>query len=160
MQKGSEREIREAPSRMDIERERQEEIARINKTYRMAWKSPLDVDNIPEGYEYFWARESLQGVPDRNRVDGLIKRGWSFVPSSWHPELDGSDVLNRHAEFKGYIYNQGLILMKRPIEFGDRERAYIANHNMMVEKQMPGLEGFIQPVEGKFVVNEGANRSF
>lgn len=143
------REMMEEPSRMDSDRELKEEIERISRTYKMGWQSPFHVDpkTIPHGWEYIWALESLWGVPDRDRINSLMGRGWTPVPTERHPELCSMDLLGRQVEFKNYIYKKGLMLLQRPTIFGEKERAYIESHNRMIERSMPGLQSHIIPAD-------------
>lgn len=130
--------------RMDEAQRLADRTAAIKGTYKMAYvdKLYIDPDTIPYGWEYFWGRQSYRGHQDNPRMAYLGRRGWTAVPPERHPELCVGDALSGESD-RNYIYNDGLILLERPKEFGDMERDAIAKHNLSLERDMPGKADFM-----------------
>lgn len=143
--KANERELaasrnREAESRRLEQRESElRDIFNNNNT-----SDPLYIDPkyIPEGWEYYWARESLRGEPDVGRIIELRKKGWTPVPASRHPHMVFEDFLARKEYLRGYIADRGLVLVERPKSVGDEFRAKLNSLNNRVLKSMPGTEEY------------------
>ncbi len=111
----------------------------------MKYQDPLFVppEIIPDGMEYYWVRESYMGQVDTFRMVEMKRKGWSPVPAERHPELVFEDFFGNLSHVKGYIYQKGLILCERPIEYGKIEREQIDRTNYEIMTSMPGTENFL-----------------
>lgn len=69
----------------------------------------------PDGWEYELKRVAVAGQEDRHHQLGLLRMGWSPVPSSRHPWL-------MPAGHEGPIQIKGLMLMEKPKILVDRSR--------------------------------------
>jgi len=77
------------------------------------------------GYEYKWKRVSMLNVADPRNISASQREGWEPVQLSEQPKFQMlSDPASR---FKDNIEIGGLLLCKRPEEFGRQEKAYFAN---------------------------------
>ncbi len=100
----------------------------INGTFHI----PSDI--IPPDMEYCWAREKVDGQEDENNMHKKLANGWEPVPGDRHPELSLS--LSKSATVE-YVRRSGHILMERPKEYGDEERARRREYN---ENQQNSVE--------------------
>ena len=135
MSASEERKLREKmtePTRDDqsrLDRERHEKVCRY---LQMDYQDALYIDPsiIPDDVDYLWARESIHGELDSSRIPDLMRKGWTAVPSSRHPELCMEDVPGREMHRKGSIYNKGLVLYERAKFYGKMEKENMAKHNL------------------------------
>jgi hypothetical protein len=77
------------------------------------------------GYEYHWKRVSINNVSDPRNLSASYREGWEPCLLSEQPKFQL--LADPNSRFKDNIEIGGLLLCKRPIEFGEQERAYFAN---------------------------------
>jgi len=139
-------------------------VNELRPVMNMSYKDPLYIDPelVPDGWEYFWVRESVLGEPDFGRTVEMKRKGWTPVPADRHPEMTFDDFLGRMSHLKGYIFHKGLVLFERPKEFGDMERKAIQQHNEQILRSMPGTENFMaEPtIPARFLVDPAPKRGF
>lgn len=76
----------------------------------------VDMNSIPDGWEYQWKRHTVYGQEDPSYQIALARAGWTPVPASRHPEMMPSG--GNHE----IILRKGLILMECPKEIVDEYR--------------------------------------
>ena len=111
----------------------------------MATKAPREVTNrefderpkqwappelLPEpdkqaGYEYKWIRVSMLNQPDPRNLSSKMREGWEPVIGEEQPKY--KLLASREGQFKDNIEIGGLLLCKRPEEFGQQQAAYYAD---------------------------------
>ena len=111
----------------------------------MATKAPREVTNrefderpkqwappelLPEpdkqaGYEYKWIRVSMLNQPDPRNLSSKMREGWEPVIGEEQPKY--RLLASREGQFKDNIEIGGLLLCKRPEEFGQQQAAYYAD---------------------------------
>lgn len=84
---------------------------------------PIKRSEIPDGMVYQGIRQSTFGEPDNSNVQQAIRAGWRAVPASRHPHLGPLSLDGKPTEGAEYIQAGGLILMERPKEMDDDQRA-------------------------------------
>lgn len=129
----------ERKSRTDDARELEQRDKEIMQNLRMTVDGQLDVplNEIPDGMEYLWARDTVFGDSSQSRIPYLSKRGWTAVPASRHTSLGDMSTPWRTAESNGYIMNRGLVLMQRPRKYGDEERRLNHEYQMNLLMSSP-----------------------
>lgn len=70
----------------------------------------------PEGMTYQWVRAALLGDQSWSRIDECLENGWQLVPPSQHPQAVSVDI-------EEAVKGDGLVLMMKPTEIVERERA-------------------------------------
>lgn len=103
----------------------------------------IDPNDWKPGMVYAWFRESLLGVPDRNRIPAMKELGWEPVPVERHPEVMGGDFLGRNSHLSGYIAKGGLLLMERHRYYEDIERQSMDRYNQQLVNRIPGQDHFM-----------------
>lgn len=113
--------------------------AEIRKLLTMTYIDKLDTGSYPkpDDVDYFWARKSFRGELDHDRIPYLRRKGWERVPADRHPDL--VDEESR----KTYIEKEGLVLMQRPKEYGEIERATQQQIQHQTMTSLPGLDNFM-----------------
>ena len=111
----------------------------------MATKAPREVTNrefderpkqwappelLPEpdkqaGFEYRWIRVSMLNQPDPRNLSSKMREGWEPVIGEEQPKY--KLLASREGQFKDNIEIGGLLLCKRPEEFGQQQAAYYAD---------------------------------
>jgi hypothetical protein len=111
----------------------------------MATKAPREVENrefserpkqwappelLPEpdkqaGFEYRWIRVSMLNQADPRNLSSKMREGWEPVMSEEQPKY--KLLASRDGQFKDNIEIGGLLLCKRPEEFGQQQAAYYAD---------------------------------
>jgi hypothetical protein len=116
-------------------------------------KNHLDVNNVPDGFEYKWIRKDVHGDPDTSRVIEATEDGWRPVPSSRHPEKIQEDFFGNSTHIKGHIERKGGILCEREKHLCEEERAAYEEINRAELRSLPGtneltahpyMPGFVQ----------------
>jgi len=135
----------ERTSRIDEERDLEARKNLIRKKLMMGSPDKLHVnpDEIPDGMEYRWVRDTIFGDPAFSRVGYMKGRGWTPVPSSRHPNIFQGAVPWRTDNKAAFIFCDGLVLCERPAEFGEIEKELAEEHNMRVLLQTPGNAAFM-----------------
>ena len=110
----------------------------------MATKAPREVTNrefderpkqwappelLPEpdkqaGFEYRWIRVSMLNQADPRNLSSKMREGWEPVAAEEQPKY--KLLASRDGQFKDNIEIGGLLLCKRPEEFGVQQAAYYA----------------------------------
>lgn len=105
-----------------------------NMDYSNSMDIPSEV--IPKGFEY--ARADIR-KPER--IQGLLKKGWTFVPASRHPEMVFRAVGESDPRTADWImFGNDLVLMERSVELCNAERAHRDKMNRDRLLTTPGLE--------------------
>lgn len=125
--------------RIQDSRNLQTRDSEIRRKLKMAYHDPLEIGSYPkpDDVDYFYARKSIRGELDHQRIPELRRKGWERVPSDRHPDLVDEE------NPKGYIENKGLVLMERPKEYGEIENQTIHSHQQVSMSSLPGLENFM-----------------
>jgi hypothetical protein len=119
---------------------------RIKQALRMEFQDRFYIppNEIPDGFEYYWVRDSVFGEPDEHRIIQMQNKGWTFVPASRHPHRTQSTVPWRPKTDKSnFIFEGGLVLCERPLEYGKIEQETIRNYNYKVMQSIPGEENLM-----------------
>ena len=108
-----------------------------NNSRRKPWRPvrKLETPPPPEGYEYRWIRESMLGQEDKANVSRRMREGWELVRGTDLPSdftLPTADE-GRNA---GYVYNEGLLLAKIPVETRDERNAYYEHQNQLKKEAL------------------------
>jgi hypothetical protein len=77
------------------------------------------------GYEYKWKRVSLLNVADPRNISASHREGWEPVLLTEQPKFQL--LADPASRYKDNIEVGGLLLCKRPEEFGVQEKEYFAN---------------------------------
>lgn len=111
----------------------------------MTWNDPLYIpeEAKPDGWDYYWVRESLLGDPQSSRLGAMRRNGWRIVEASRHPEMCFADPFGRASYLQGCIHHGGLVLCERPKAMGDKERLEFESHNDQLVQNMAGLHNFL-----------------
>ena len=92
-----------------------------------SWRAPeiLPMPDPRPGWTHRYIRISMMGKDDPQNISSKFREGWEPVKAEEYPELM---IQAAHSgQFKGNIEIGGLLLCKRPEEFGRQEREYFAN---------------------------------
>jgi hypothetical protein len=76
------------------------------------------------GFEYHWKRVALNNNADPRNISASFREGWEPVLLSEQPKFQL--LADPNSKFKDNIEIGGLLLCKRPEEFGKQEREYYA----------------------------------
>jgi len=134
-----------APQRIEESRRLELRINELRQKSHMNYEDPLSIpkEQIPDGWTYFWVRESVLNEPDTSRIVEMKRKGWTPVPSDRHPDYAFEDTFHRASHLKGYIAHTGLVLFERPTVICKEERQKRDAHNMRLLCSMPGTEDFM-----------------
>ena len=77
------------------------------------------------GYEYQWKRVALNNTVDPRNISSFQREKWVAVQLNEQPKFQMFSDPN--SRYKDNIEIGGLLLCKRPIEFGVQEKTYFAN---------------------------------
>jgi hypothetical protein len=126
--------------------------AEIRQILHDGFADPLHIPKslIPEGYDYFWVRDSFVGNVDIARMAAMNKRGWEPVPADRHAQLMPINLPGRESPLSNYVHHRGLILCDRPSHWGDIEREI---------EQKASLESMITPAVAQSMVSEEARKA-
>lgn len=99
--------------------------ARDNNTRPTSWKPPELLPEIEEmpGYEVRWCRAEAAGRADPKNMSSKAREGWEPVSSEEQPRAAMHFSSNARSA-SGTIEFGGLVLCKRPVEFGQQRTAY------------------------------------
>ena len=91
------------------------------------WAPPelLPEPDKQAGYEYKWIRVSMLNQPDPRNLSSKMREGWEPVIGEEQPKY--RLLASREGQFKDNIEIGGLLLCKRPEEFGQQQAAYYAD---------------------------------
>jgi hypothetical protein len=105
-----------------------------NMDYNNAMDIPKEI--IPKGMEYGRA-----DIRKPERIQGLLQKGWTFVPASRHPEMVFKAIEESDPRTSDWImFGKDLVLMERSIELCNAERAHMDEMNRQRILTTPGLE--------------------
>jgi|TARA_R110000796_G_scaffold239705_2_gene360473 hypothetical protein len=114
----------------DLAKHTRESETHDKQARRKPWTpvKKLETPAPPEGYEYRWVRESILGKEDANNIHYRLREGWDLVmgeelPADWQLPTLGDDK----GRLAGVVHNEGLILMKMPLETVNERREYFAD---------------------------------
>lgn len=119
---------------------------RIKKALKMEFQDRFYIppEQIPDGVEYYWVRDSVFGEPDEHRIIEMQRKGWTFVPASRHPDrADAAVPWRPKTDKSNFIFEGGLVLCERPKEYGRIERETINNFNYKIMQSIPGEENLM-----------------
>jgi len=107
---------------------------------------PVPQDIEPrEGYENHWIRIKNGSAPDARNMMDAERKGWQPVD----PQMLGrsySHMLVQSAEFGGVIGTHDLVLMERPVKYGDAQRKMLKRR--ITDKLDAIQHGMKQDLEG------------
>jgi hypothetical protein len=91
------------------------------------WAPPelLPEPDKQAGFEYRWIRVSMLNQPDPRNLSSKMREGWEPVSGEEQPKY--KLLASREGQFKDNIEIGGLLLCKRPEEFGQQQAEYYAN---------------------------------
>ena len=117
----------------------------IRNIHNMDYQSVLYIDPaiVPDGMEYAWATVTVLGEPRPGRMIGLRRVGWEAVPAERHPELCFTDASKGSIASAGHIERTGLILIERPLEYGELEKRLREEKDMHNLINLPGTDNFM-----------------
>jgi len=145
----------------------------------MATKAPREVENrefserpktwappelLPEpdkqaGFEYRWIRVSMLNQADPRNLSSKMREGWEPVMAEEQPKY--KLLASRDGQFKDNIEIGGLLLCKRPEEFGQQQAAYYAERTQQqaeaVDNNLMRQSDARMPIfkEGKSTTSKG-----
>jgi hypothetical protein len=90
------------------------------------WAPPelLPEPDKQAGFEYRWIRVSMLNQPDPRNLSSKMREGWEPVSGEEQPKY--KLLASREGQFKDNIEIGGLLLCKRPEEFGQQQASYYA----------------------------------
>ena len=90
------------------------------------WAPPelLPEPDKQAGFEYRWIRVSMLNQADPRNLSSKMREGWEPVAAEEQPKY--KLLASRDGQFKDNIEIGGLLLCKRPEEFGVQQSAYYA----------------------------------
>jgi hypothetical protein len=93
------------------------------------WMPPelLPEPDKQAGYEYRWIRVSMLNNADPRNVSMKFREGWETVPMEEQTMF--KLLADPSSRFSDSIEIGGLLLCKRPEEFGEQQRQYYADLN-------------------------------
>lgn len=111
----------------------------------MEYDNPLyiPIDDIPQGMEYRWIRESYGNIPDPSRMVDCTKKGWTPVPGDRHADMCTQDIFGRTSHMKSYVFYKGLVLCERSAELGKLEREKFAKMNYINLTSLQGTNNYM-----------------
>ena len=141
-------------------RKSRESESHAKETRRQPWRPvrKLETPDAPEGYEYRWIRESMMGQEDRANVSRRIREGWELVKGTDLPQefnLPTHDS-GRHA---GYIYSEGLLLAKIPVETRNERNAYYEDQTALKKEALDNNVFNEARKDGRYVKYDADRRS-
>jgi hypothetical protein len=91
------------------------------------WAPPelLPEPDKQAGFEYRWIRVSMLNQPDPRNLSSKMREGWEPVNGEEQPKY--KLLASREGQFKDNIEIGGLLLCKRPEEFGKQQADYYAD---------------------------------
>jgi len=87
------------------------------------------------GYEYKWKRVAMLNNADPRNISASQREGWEPVPINEQPKF--RMLSDPNSRFKDNIEIGGLLLCKRPVEFGQQEKAYF---DKITKSQMEAVD--------------------
>lgn len=92
----------------------------------MAWKPPelLPEPDKQAGFAYRWVRVSMLNNADPRNLSSKLREGWEPVRAEEQPKY--GMLTDPDSRYKDNIEIGGLLLCKRPEEFGQQQAAYYA----------------------------------
>ena len=111
-----------ATNRVDRETDNRELAERPKQ-----WMPPelLPEPDKQAGFEYRWIRVSMLNQADPRNISSKMREGWEAVAVEEQPKF--KMLASREGQFVGNIEIGGLLLCKRPEEFGAQQAAYYEN---------------------------------
>ena len=103
-------------------------------------KQWMPAELLPEpdkepGFEYKWKRVSMLNVVDPRNISASQREGWEPVLTSEQPKFQM--LSDPNSRYKDNIEIGGLLLCKRPVEFGQQEKAYF---DKITKSQMEAVD--------------------
>lgn len=146
-------------SRNNEARSQELRAATMRVDYDMEYQGPLQFKpgEVPDGMDYFWVRESCQGILDTARTSEMLATGWTFVPASRHPDRCFAIPGQPEKSGDGCIRYRDAILMERSKALNEAARRKFAAETQRAIRDLPGLDGLVRSSKGmQFtqVVNE------
>ena len=118
-------------------RKSRESESHAKTSRRQPWRPvrKLETPPAPEGYEYRWIRESMLGQEDKANVARRIREGWELVRGTDLPAEFAFPTADsgRHA---GYVYSEGLLLAKIPVETRNERNAYYEDQTALKKEAL------------------------
>ena len=114
------------------------------------WAPPelLPEPDKQAGFEYRWIRVSMLNQPDPRNLSSKMREGWEPVSGEEQPKY--KLLASREGQFKDNIEIGGLLLCKRPEEFGQQQAEAVDNNLMrQSDARMPIFK------EGKSTTSKG-----
>jgi len=101
-----------------------------NREFAERPKQWMPPELLPEpdkqaGFEYRWIRVSMLNQADPRNISSKMREGWEPVAVEEQPKF--KMLASREGQFVGNIEIGGLLLCKRPAEFGEQQAAYYEN---------------------------------
>ena len=102
-----------------------------------SWAPPelLPEPDKESGFEYRWIRVSMLNQADPRNLSSKMREGWEPVMAEEQPKY--KLLASRDGQFKDNIEIGGLLLCKRPEEFGQQQAAYYAQ---MTQQQAEAVD--------------------
>lgn len=127
---------------------------------RQPWRPvrKLETPAPPEGYEYRWIRESMLGQEDRANVSRRLREGWELVRGTDLPAEFAFPTADsgRHA---GYIYSEGLLLAKIPVETRNERNSYYEDQTALKKEALDNNVFNEARKDGRYVKYDADRRS-
>ena len=141
-------------------RQSRESESHAKESRRTPWRPvrKLETPPPPEGYEYRWIRESMLGQEDKANVARRLREGWELVrgtdlPAEYaFPTADSG----RHA---GFIYSEGLLLAKIPVETRNERNAYYEDQTARKKEALDNNIFSESRKDGRYVKYDADRRS-
>ena len=131
-----------------------------NNTRRQPWRPvrKLETPAPPEGYEYRWIRESMLGQEDKANVARRLREGWELVRGTDLPAEFAFPTADsgRHA---GYIYSEGLLLAKIPVETRNERNSYYEDQTALKKEALDNNVFNEARKDGRYVKYDADRRS-
>lgn len=89
----------------------------------------VDPRLLPQDVELKWVRETYLGQHDGDNVQANMEDAWEPATAAQYPSLVPPPLPGAPTDTHGLIRRGGMILMQRPKEYGDEDRAAFAKQN-------------------------------
>lgn len=124
-------------------------------------RSRLDVNlaALPPDMEVLWVRDSYLGENDRDNLqDAMDRRGFRPATLGEFPEAGGRMLPGEQVNPHALIRRGGLVLMVRPKDWGDDERAAIAQEHRETLQSVARAPELAAQLDGKLYAESAQNR--
>jgi hypothetical protein len=129
----------------------------MDRPFMDQWSPPKMLEAPPDdgNFTYRWVREYNQGVADARNVQMRLREGYTRVNITDLPD-ELLMAVDEDTRGDGFARTGGLILMKLPLAFAEKRRAFYRNRSAAAA----GAADMLQGVAGRnFVYEDRGSRA-